>query len=157
VFDTEETIVRWNRALEAFYGVARDAAIGRTLGDVFDAPFVEALRAARREHPHGATLYRAPLVSREITPQRILVNATEVPLQTGAGEEGGRGTPLLIEDLPARPRLGEQLQIGEKMAPTGLPAAGVAHEVNTPLPGIPSYTQMLLDGADPADPKTTLL
>mgnify|MGYP003339182624 CR=1 FL=1 len=37
------------------------------------------------------------------------------------------------------------------------PAAGVAHEVNTPLTGISSYTQMLLEGADPDDPRTALL
>src|SRR5207244_8162225 len=54
VFDGVERIVRWNRALEGFYGVARGAAIGRLLGDIFDAPFVEALRAARSEHPYGA-------------------------------------------------------------------------------------------------------
>jgi len=54
-------------------------------------------------------------------------------------------------------RLEEQLQISEKMASIGLLAAGVAHEVNTPLTGISSFTQMLLDGADPADPKTALL
>ena len=64
VFDEDERIVRWNRALEAFYGVTRDDAIGRPLGDVFDAPFVEALRAARRENPYGATLYRVPLARR---------------------------------------------------------------------------------------------
>src|SRR6185312_5753493 len=61
VFDAEEKIVRWNRALEEFYGVAREAAIGCRLGDLFDAPFVEALRAAREEYPFGATLYRVPL------------------------------------------------------------------------------------------------
>jgi signal transduction histidine kinase len=33
----------------------------------------------------------------------------------------------------------------------------VAHEVNTPLTGISSFTQMLLEGADPEDPKTRLL
>ena len=57
VFDADERIVRWNRALEDFYGVKRADAIGRSLADVFDAPFVEALRAARQEHPDGATLF----------------------------------------------------------------------------------------------------
>jgi len=157
VFDADERIVRWNRALESFYGVERDAAIGRSLGDVFDAPFVEALRAARQEHPYGATLYRALLSSREITPQKLLVNATEVPLQNASGDDAVVGTLLLIEDITGRVRLEEQLQISEKMASIGLLAAGVAHEVNTPLTGISSFTQMLLDGADPADPKTLLL
>jgi PAS domain S-box-containing protein len=157
VFDADERIVRWNRALEGFYGIERDAAIGRALGEIFDAHFVEALRAARQEHPYGATLYRVPLSSREATPQRLLVNATEVPLQNAAGDDQVVGTLLLIEDITDRVRLEEQLQISEKMASIGLLAAGVAHEVNTPLTGISSFTQMLLDGADPGDPRTVLL
>ena len=51
MFDAEERIVRWNQALEKFYGVARSAAIGRMLSDVFDAPFVDALRADCEENP----------------------------------------------------------------------------------------------------------
>jgi signal transduction histidine kinase len=150
--------VRWNRALESFYGVARNAAIGRTLADIFDAPFVEALRAARLEHPYGATLSRAPLgASHEASTPRLLVNATEVPLQNASGDDAVVGTLLLIEDITDRVRLEEQLQISEKMASIGLLAAGVAHEVNTPLTGISSFTQMLLEGADPTDPKTVLL
>jgi len=43
------------------------------------------------------------------------------------------------------------------MVSIGLLAAGVAHEVNTPLTGISSFTQMLLEGADPDDPRTRLL
>ena len=65
VFDAAERIVRWNRALEGFYGVARSEAIGATLDDVFEATFVEALRADRRENPAGSTLLRVPLVGRK--------------------------------------------------------------------------------------------
>src|SRR6185369_7056734 len=61
VFDLDERIVRWNRALEGFYGIVREDAIGRPLSDVFDRPFLEALAAARHEQPFGATLYRVPL------------------------------------------------------------------------------------------------
>src|SRR5437667_780714 len=64
VFDGEERIVRWNHALEDFYGIRRHDAVGKALIDIFDQPFVEALRAARQEHPYGARLYRAPLTDR---------------------------------------------------------------------------------------------
>jgi PAS domain S-box-containing protein len=157
VFDADERIVRWNRALESFYGIAREAAVGRTLTEVFDELVVEALRAARNEHPYGATLYRVPMTSRGGETERLLVNATVVPLQNASGDDAVVGTLLLIEDITDRVHLEEQLQISEKMASIGLLAAGVAHEVNTPLTGISSFTQMLLDGADPNDPRTVLL
>ena len=67
------------------------------------------------------------------------------------------GTIVIIEDITERVQLEEQLRISEKMASIGLLAAGVAHEVNTPLTGISSFTQMLLEGADPDDPRTRLL
>ncbi|HUR34759.1 MAG TPA: ATP-binding protein [Vicinamibacterales bacterium] len=163
VFDDDEQIVRWNQALEAFYGVTRDDAVGRRLIDVFDAQFVEALRAARDENPLGTTLFKVPLISRlageddDLVAPRIMVNATVVPLQSHTGTDSVEGTILLLENVTDRVRLEEQLQISEKMASIGLLAAGVAHEVNTPLTGISSYTQMLLENADASDPKTQIL
>jgi PAS domain S-box-containing protein len=158
VFDLDEHIVRWNRALEGFYGISREEAIGRRLDEVFDQPFVQAIEAARRDNPFGATLYRVPLNSRKDEPDGspLLVTATVVPLQD-SGSDVVAGAILLLEDITDRVRLEEQLQISEKMASIGLLAAGVAHEVNTPLTGISSFTQMLLEGADAADPKTRLL
>jgi signal transduction histidine kinase len=93
----------------------------------------------------------------DLVAPRLLVNATVVPLQPHSGNDTVEGTILLLENVTARVRLEEQLQISEKMASIGLLAAGVAHEVNTPLTGISSFTQMLLQGADPDDPRTKVL
>jgi len=159
VVDLDDRVVRWNRALEQLYGVARATASGRELGEVFDATFVEAIRAARRDTPSGATLSRVPLVTRaDRAGDTLVVNATVVPLRVSEDERTATaGTIVIVEDVTARVQLEEQLRLSEKMASIGLLAAGVAHEVNTPLTGISSFTQMLLEGADPQDPRTRLL
>jgi two-component system, NtrC family, sensor kinase len=159
VVDLNDRVVRWNSALEKLYGVARADAAGVPLHTVFDAAFVDALRAARRDSPDGATLSRIPLTGRgAVEGHRLLVNAAVVPLRAVDGSATVTvGTIVIIEDITSRVHLEEQLQISEKMASIGLLAAGVAHEVNTPLTGISSFTQMLLDGADPNDHRTRLL
>jgi signal transduction histidine kinase len=134
VLDLADRIVWWNKALEQLYC------------------------AARRDAPEGAVLSRIPVSRRGEDVRSIIVNAAVVPLRV-AGDEAATayGSIVILEDITRRVELEEQLQISEKMASIGLLAAGVAHEVNTPLTGISSFTQMLLDGADPEDPKTRLL
>jgi two-component system NtrC family sensor kinase len=141
------------------YGVSRADATGRHFDEVFDPVFVEAIRTARRDAPAGATLSRMPLDGRAAGEGRqLIVNAAVIPLRAvDAAGVTTVGSIVIVEDVTARVQLEEQLQISEKMASIGLLAAGVAHEVNTPLTGISSFTQMLLDGADPEDPKTRLL
>jgi PAS domain S-box-containing protein len=150
-------VMRWNQALERLYGVTRVNALGQPLDQLFDQPFVETLRAARESSPHGTALFRVPLEARSAATANLLVNVTMVPLQAVVGASGEAGTIIIIEDITERAQLEEQLRISEKMASLGLLAAGVAHEVNTPLTGISSYTQMLLEQADPADPRTKVL
>jgi PAS domain S-box-containing protein len=159
VVDLNDRVVRWNTALEQLYGLASADAAGRSLSDVFDAPFVEAIRASRRDTPDGTTLSRIPFQGcGPRAGNALIVNAAVVPLRALAGNDLVTvGTIVIIEDVTARVQLEEQLQISEKMASIGLLAAGVAHEVNTPLTGISSFTQMLLEGADPDDPRTGLL
>ena len=113
------------------------------------------LRGARRDSPEGAAFYRVPLCTRHDRPRRVLVNVATTPLRDSEGAIAG--TIVIVEDISARVQLEEQLQISEKMASIGLLAAGVAHEVNTPLTGISSFTQMLLEGADADDPRTKVL
>jgi len=155
VVNRDDRIVRWNRRLEELYGIRHEDAVARRLDEIFESGFLEVLRSARRESPEGAAFYRVPLTTRHESVRRLLVNVATTPLRDSDGAIAG--TIVVIDDISARVQLEEQLQISEKMASIGLLAAGVAHEVNTPLTGISSFTQMLLQGADPDDPKTKVL
>ena len=155
VVDREDRIVRWNRRLEELYGVRHEEAVGRRLEQILDSAFFEILRSGRNDSPDGAALYRVPLSSRHEPPRRLLVNVATTPLRDMSGAIAG--TIVVVEDISARVQLEEQLQISEKMASIGLLAAGVAHEVNTPLTGISSFVQMLMQGTEPDDPKSQVL
>ena len=156
VIDLDDRVLRWNRRLEEIFQFDRTRALGRRVAALFPASFVDLLMAARQDTPAGATLLRTPLTSGPAHLARpLLVNTGIAPFQTADGVKAG--WIIVIEDITDRAMLEEQLRVSEKMAAIGLLAAGVAHEVNTPLTGISSFTQMLLDKASPDDPKTQLL
>jgi two-component system NtrC family sensor kinase len=152
VLDLDDRVLRWNRRLEDLLGIERGRAVGRRVASIFDKPFLDSLYDARRAQPGGATLYRLPLSARG---RDALVNVGIAPFRTPEGTTAG--TILVLEDVTDRANLEEQLRLSEKMAAIGLLAAGVAHEVNTPLTGISSFTQMLLERSAPEDPNTQLL
>ena len=159
VLDLDDRVVRWNAGMERLYGSSRDAAVGQELATLFDRSFSLQMQHARENTPNGAVFSRVPLLSRhqdgDSQARQLLVNVATAPLLTPAGNVSGM--MVIIEDITQRIQLEEQLQISEKMASIGLLAAGVAHEVNTPLTGISSFTQILLESAEPNDPKTKIL
>ena len=156
VLDLDDRVVRWNAVLARIYGVTCEAAVGQVLSTLFDVSFTDRLDLARRDEPNGAMLYRVPLTSRHRDePRQLLVNTALAPLRMPDGVT--TGTLVILEDITARVHLEEQLQLSDKMASIGLLAAGVAHEVNTPLTGISSFTQMLLESTEADDPRNKLL
>ncbi|HKQ62335.1 MAG TPA: ATP-binding protein [Candidatus Polarisedimenticolaceae bacterium] len=154
MLDGEGRIQAWNRALEASYGLPRGEALGRTLAEVF--PLHVAVRIAReRQTPElrgEARIFRLGLVNR--AGRRVLANVAISPVDA-EHDDGSR--VVTFDDVTERVKLEEQVLRQERLASLGLLAAGVAHEVNTPLTGISSYTQMLLEGCAADDARRPVL
>src|SRR5207249_5625228 len=103
----------------------------------------------------GGTLkiYRSSLRTRD--GRRLVVNLTQSALRDPAGRP--RGRVITVDDVTEQVLREQDLQRRDHLASIGLLASGIAHEVNTPLTGISSYTQMLLEERTQNDPEYSIL
>jgi two-component system, NtrC family, sensor kinase len=156
--DLDDRVESWNSQIEQLSGVPRDRALGRKLSDLFPAelagefervrgqtgihhiykfalkPALRALDARANGNGNGAAAasQAAPVAT---------VNIAIAPLVSKEQQRIGR--LIIFDDVTDRTELEQRLVQADKLSSIGLLAAGVAHEVNTPLAVISTYAQML--------------
>jgi signal transduction histidine kinase len=144
------TLYRANGAAARLLGGGLE---GARAAERLPAPVLELLSASGDRRSGGVRrLYRVPV---ETAHGRRIINATVAPLHLP--EVGAGASVVTLDDVSERVELEEKLLQNERLASIGLLAAGVAHEVNTPLTGICSYVQMLLSEFEPSEQHTDLL
>ncbi len=149
--DLQGTVEAWNTRMEQLIGVARNDAVGRPLSELLPPELGQEI-AARADQEQITGIYKHRLVHEG---RSVVINVSITPLVGKSAERIGR--LLLFDDVTQRDRMEEQMTQTEKLTSLGLLAAGVAHEVNTPLAVISNYIQMLAKQMPEGDPRHTII
>jgi two-component system, NtrC family, sensor kinase len=162
--DLEDRVESWNTQMESFSGIPREDALGRRLDDLFPPDLVEQFSQMRGEtgiHHIYKYVLRPSMIPAlagklEESPENggngngrvrasgyreATLNVAVAPLVSKNLEQIGR--LVIFDDVTDRAELEQRLVQADKLSSIGLLAAGVAHEVNTPLAVISTYAQML--------------
>ena len=149
--DLDGIVESWNTRMEQLFGVTRQEAVGRQLGSLLPEELAREI-AARGDAEQITGIYKQRLQHQG---KLLTLNVSIAPLVSKSSERIGR--LLLFDDVTQRERMEEQMSQTEKLTSLGLLAAGVAHEVNTPLAVISNYIQMLAKQMPEGDPRQSII
>jgi len=142
--DASGRIRTWNRAMADRYGVSESDVLGRNLFDAFPALEEEGLRTAVEGLLSGAqpTFLLRNFEHETRSRGRVVLNFRGSSVRRATGDIDG--AVLAIEDVTDRVALAQEVQQAEKLAVVGQLAAGIAHQIGTPLNVISGSAEYLM-------------
>ncbi len=136
-------IIMWNKAAQQLFGYSEAQVFGKSLIDL--APDDRAVREemARMDEQVGESGFirnqRLTLLSRD--GRSIMAELTRTALRNDRGDF--IGSSVILRDISEQEQLRRQVIQSEKLSAVGTLAAGIAHEVGTPLTSISALAQIL--------------
>ncbi len=148
VVDQARRITAWNRAMAERFELPAEAALGRSIVELFPS-LGEAGRAAALDRLFAG---QASALTLEGIPRETPIRGTRI-LDIGGsvlGPSDGRpeGVVLLVEDVTDRAAREESIRQAEKLAAIGTLSTGLAHEINNPIGIITSRIELMLEEAE---------
>ncbi len=144
--DLEGRVTMWNPAAERMHGWSKEEVLGKQLPVVLpNNPPDEVARVHQRILTEGGVM-GLEFVCLTKDGQPMTVNLAGAPLHNAAGARNG--AVYLVMDISERKQLESQLAQAQRLESIGQLAAGIAHEINTPIQYVGDNLRFLEESFD---------
>lgn len=154
--DSQGHIVEFNAAAQRCFGHAREAVIGRRLGDVIIPPRHREAHERGLQHFHASG--RGPMVGRLVETTAMRADGSEFPVELAISVASVAEGSIFVghlRDISARraaeserTALEAQLRQAQKMEAIGQLTGGIAHDFNNILTSVIGYLVLGIERAD---------
>ena len=142
ILDPEGNVKMWNKPAEQFFGVPEEAVMEQTIGSLSWFPWKDQIMTAAQECLTGKSqVFLKELPFRKGTEKTRYLSVSVLP----AFFKEGRRPAYLLEgrDMTLEKELRRQNDESQKFRAIGELAAGIIHEINTPVQFIKNNLQYL--------------
>ena len=136
-------VMSWNRGAEELLGYPAESAIGRPLSTLLGPEAEDAVQNIRDMIRHGGELTRFETVVQKDDGTPVHLSLSLSPMMDPAGHVAGAAA--IGRDITAQRSVEAQLRQAQKMESIGQLAAGIAHEINTPVQYVGDNARFLLE------------